>query len=233
MRLLIKNTLIAAVVILLTSQVVAEDKRWTLEEAVKSHQQNVGERASRGIDHNKGLADWNSRSRVPDPLTSGSNNREKYVELFSGECTAGKTCTLSENINNYDQVVVEVRNKFDRHSTSVFPVTGVVGRYLMLATNTSGDSNDYIDFRFTSPTAITHEGGRFLSVITHVWANNKQQTLPAECSAGQVQNEDIYCVSPQRTCETGNRQKSCNNGYWSPSTTIRNAICVSQTQQCP
>lgn len=214
------------------SAIAADAEKMTFDKATQSHNTTYGKYSAQSITEQQSQLAWDSYNQRPEESSSGDKNK-KYVELFAGECTAGKTCTLSENINNYDQVVVEVRNKFDRHSTSVFPVTGVIGRYLMLATNTSGDANDYIDFRFTSPTAITHEGGKFLSVITHVWANNKLQTLPAECSAGQVQNEAIYCASPQRTCETGNRQKSCNNGYWSPSTTTRNPICVSQTQQCP
>lgn len=233
MRILIKNTLLAAVAIFLTSQVVAEEKRWTLEEAVKSHQQNVGERASRGIDHNKGLADWNSRSRVPDPLTSGSNNHEQYVELFKGDCRLGATCALSENINNFATVIVGANNQHGRFNTAVFPTDGLIGRELNMSTNTSGDGNDLIHLKFPSRTTLQYVGAKYTGIITNVWGINKQPPEPAECTTGQVQNEAIYCASPQRTCETGTKQKRCNGGYWSPSSTTRNPICVSQTQHCP
>ncbi|MDI5862164.1 hypothetical protein ODY76_20750, partial [Shewanella xiamenensis] len=77
---------------------------------VKSHQQNVGERASKGVDHNKGLADWNSISRVPPPLTSGGNNKveRQYTLLWQAPTTAGLNAgniTLSKSFREFDEIV--------------------------------------------------------------------------------------------------------------------------------
>lgn len=233
MRTLFKNALMASVAILLASPVIAEEKRWTLEEAVKSHQQNVGERASRGVDHNKGFADWNSRSRVPDPLESGSNSNEKYVVLFQGECTVKNTCALTENIMNFATIIVGANNRDGRLNTSAFPTAGLIGRELNMSTSTRGEGNDLIHLKFPSRTTIQYVGEYFTGTITDVWGINKQPPEAAECTTGQLQNENIYCESPQKTCETGTKQKSCSSGFWSPASIINNPICVAQNRNCP
>lgn len=234
MRLLIKNTLLAAVAMFLTSQAIAEDKRWTLEEAVKSHQQNVGERASRGIDHNKGLADWNSINRVPPPLTSGSNNREKYVELFSGECRLGNTCSLSDNINNYATVVVGANNQHGRLNTAVFPTAGLIGKELNMSTNTSGDGNDLIHLKFETATSVKYVGAKYTGIITNIWAMHKQPPVAAVCSAGQTQSTyTTNCPANTRLCEEGENRRTCTAGQWDVWQVIRNPICRSYTQNCP
>lgn len=170
---------------------------------------------------------------VKPPRSSEASNEERYVELYKGNCTLGSSCLMSENINNFATIVVGANNQHGRLNTAVFPTEGLIGRELNMSTNTSGDGNDLIHLKFTSRTTLQYVGAKYTGIITNVWGIDKQPPEATECTAGQVQNEDIYCTSPQRTCETGTRQQSCNSGYWSPSSTIRPPICVSQTQQCP
>lgn len=207
------------------------EEKWTYDKAMESHKKNVG---SSYIDHQARIDEWNSVNRIPENTSvGGGNNNEKYIELFKGECRLGNTCSLSDNINNYATVVVGANNQHGRLNTAVFPTDGLIGQELNMSTNTSGDGNDLIHLKFPSRTTLQYVGAKYTGIITNVWGINKQPHEPAECSTGQVQNENIYCASPQRTCETGTRQKSCNNGYWSPSSTIRNPTCVSQSQHCP
>lgn len=213
---------------LLAGNSFANTEKMTYEKAMESDK-NTFHRNS--VPLQETIDNWNTYVKAPNESSGGSS--EKYVVLFKGNCTLGTTCTLAENINNYAAVIVGANNQHARLNTAVFPTDGLVGRELNMATNTSGDGNDLIHLKFTSRTTLQYVGAAYTGIITNVWGMNKQPPEPTECSAGQVQREDIYCASPQRTCETGSRLKTCNSGFWSPSSTTRNPICVSQNRQCP
>lgn len=212
--------------------VAADAEKMTYEKAMQSHKATYGKYSEQSITEQQSQTTWDSYRQKPDENSSGAST-EKYVVLFKGNCTLGSTCTLTENINNFATVLVGANNQHGRFNTAVFPTEELIGRELNMSTNTSGDGNDLIHLKFPSRTTLQYVGAKYTGIITNVWGIDKQPPEPTECTTGQVQNENIYCASPQRTCETGNRQKSCNNGYWSPSTTTRNPICVSQNRHCP
>lgn len=214
---------------LLAGNSFANTEKMTYEKAIESDK-NTFHRNS--VPLQETIDNWNTYVKAPNESSSGGAS-EQYKVLFKGNCTLGETCTLNENINNFATVIVGANNYHGRLNTAVFPTKNLIGRDLNMATNTSGDGNDLIHLKFSSRTKIQYVGAKFTGIITDVWGIDKQPPEAAECTAGQVQNEDIYCPSPQRTCETGTRQKSCDSGFWSPSSTIRPPICASQTQYCP
>lgn len=226
------NIIASFILIALASSGAVAAEKVTYEKAMQSHKETYGKYAEQSITEAQSQKSWDDHAQKPQQ-EKPSDSTIKYSELYKGSCTLGATCTLSESINNFATIVVGANNQHGRLNTAVFPSNELIGRELNMSTNTSGDGNDLIHLKFTSSTTLKYVGAAYTGIITNVWGIHRQPSEPAECTNGQVQNEDIYCSSPQRTCETGTRQKSCNNGYWSPSSTIRNPICVSQTQQCP
>lgn len=229
-----KNMIVLSLILgsFFMSAIAAESEKMTFDKATQSHNATYGKYSTQSITEQQSQLAWDSYNQRPEESSSGGSF-EQYKVLFKGNCTLGTTCTLAENINNYAAVIVGANNQHARLNTAVFPTDGLVGRELNMATNTSGDGNDLIHLKFTSRTTLQYVGAAYTGIITNVWGMNKQPPEPTECSAGQVQREDIYCASPQRTCETGSRLKTCNSGFWSPSSTTRNPICVSQNRQCP
>ena len=218
--------------IMTTTIAVGAEEKMTYEKAMASHKATYGKYSTQSITEAQSQKAWDDHRQEPEISTSGESS-EKYQVLYKGSCTLGSTCTLTENINNFATIVVGANNQHGRFNTAVFPTDGLIGRELNMSTNTSGDGNDLIHLKFPSRTTLQYVGAKYTGIITDVWGINKQPPESTECTTGQVQNENIYCASPQRTCETGTSQKSCNNGYWSPSSITRKPICVSQTQHCP
>ncbi|MCR4535552.1 hypothetical protein [Shewanella xiamenensis] len=241
MRLLIKNTLLAAVAMFLTSQAIAEDKRWTLEEAVKSHQQNVGERASKGVDHNKGLADWNSISRVPPPLTSGGNNKveRQYTLLWQAPTTAGLNAgniTLSKSFREFDEIV-SIGSMDDGRYVQHYRFTPAEYDAAVVLRNGYATlfERDSVSWwgRFTSDTYFTTmgENSRLYEIYGVKFGSGGTQKV---CAPGQTQSKYTYCTGAnQQTCEQGEERQTCSAlGFWGAWQTITLPSCITGTQQC-
>ncbi len=213
---------------LLAGNSFANTEKMTYEKAMESDK-NTFHRNS--VPLQETIDNWNTYVKAPNESSGGSS--EKYVVLFKGECTVKTTCALTENIMNFATIIVGANNRDGRLNTSAFPTAGLIGRELNMSTSTRGEGNDLIHLKFPSRTTIQYVGEYFTGTITDVWGINKQPPEAAECTTGQLQNENIYCESPQKTCETGTKQKSCSSGFWSPASIINNPICVSQNRQCP
>ncbi len=98
------------------------------------------------------------------------------------------------------------------------------------------------------PSPLNYEGNYYITYETGTLATYQSRTkgkpkitriskLPTpqlnDCTAGQTQSNTLYCASG-KTCETGKEQRLCaSNGGWGVWQTIRNPICVAQSQSCP
>lgn len=241
MRLLIKNTLMATIAIFLTSQVIAEEKPWTLEEAVKSHHRNVGEKGSRAVDHKAVEDDWNRIDRVPPPLTSGGSNKmeRQYTLLWQAPTTAGLNAgniTLSKSFREFDEIV-SIGSMDDGRYVQHYRFTPAEYDAAVVLRNGYATlfERDSVSWwgRFTTDTYFTTlgENSRLYEIYGVKFGSGGTQKV---CTPGQTQSKFSYCTGAnQQTCEQGEERQTCSTlGFWGAWQTITLPSCISGTQQC-
>lgn len=137
------------------------------------------------------------------------------------------------------------------------PVTWGQGDYyveISFGHNNQGGSawltidNSSIKKNVAIPSPFNYEGNYYITYETGTLATYQSRTkgkpkitriskFPTpqlnDCTAGQTEPNTLYCASG-KTCETGKEQRLCaSNGGWGAWQTIRNPICVAQSQSCP
>jgi len=179
---------------------------------------------------------------VKPPRYSESNNAtisRSYTQLWQSSTTSGLNTgniTLSESFRNFDEIITIGSNDNGQYVQQYRFTPSEYDLAISLGAGTATlYERDSVSWsgKFTTPTYFTTtlENAKLYYIygVKFTSASGSQS-----CKAGEFQVENIYCNSPQKTCEVGVKQKTCSsNNDWTSWSTTKNPICVSQTQQCP
>ncbi|WP_394230511.1 hypothetical protein [Shewanella colwelliana] len=218
--------LASSLLIISTAEARDPNKKWTLEEAAKSHQENVGERASKKTDHKKYWDLWYSINRVPDSLELGGSGSE-LEEVWKGSAAS----------------IPVTWGQGDYYVEISFGHNNQGGSAWLTIDNSSIKKNVAIPspFNYEGNYHITYGSGAIATYQTKTSGTPKITRISKfptpqlnDCNAGQTEYQLLYCTgSGQMTCEEGRRSRTCaTNGGWMPWQTIKQPSCITGTQQC-
>ncbi|WP_413486085.1 hypothetical protein [Shewanella baltica] len=232
-----KKSHLLSLLILLAGNSFANTEKMTYEKAMESDK-NTFHRNS--VPLQETIDNWNTYVKAPNESSGGSASLQRtYTQLWQSNTTSGITTgniVLSESFRNFDEIVTlgsaDNGGYVQHYRFTPAEYDFAIARGAGTATLYERDSVSW-NGKFTTDTnwTTTGENAKLYSVYGVKFSSSPKTP---SCSVGQTQTENVYCNSPQKTCEVGTRIKSCTtNGDWSPWSQGHPAICVSQTQQCP
>lgn len=238
-----KKTVIVSLAIgsFIVSAIAADAEKMTFDKATQSHNTNYGKYSAQSITEQQSQLAWDSYNQRPEQNAGGSTSLQRtYKQIWKSSSTSGLNTgnvTLTESFRNFDEIVTIGSNdngQYVQHYrfTPLEYDLAIESNTYGYATLYERDSVSWWGV-FTTDTYFTTKGENAKIYAIYGVKFSPGSNTPS-CSAGQTQTENVYCNSPQKTCEVGVRTQSCSaNGDWTPWSVTRPPICVSQTQQCP
>lgn len=225
-----------------SAQAIAADaEKMTFDKATQSHNTAYGKYSTQSLTELQSQRLWDDFEQQPKESTAGSASLQRtYKQIWKSSSSSGLNTgnvTLSESFRNFDEIVTIGSNDNGQY-VQHYRFTPL--EYdLALESNTNGYATlyerDSVSWWgvFTSDTYFTTKGENSKIYAIYGVKFSPSSNTPS-CSAGDTKRENVYCNSPQKTCEVGVKTQSCSvNGDWTPWSITRPPICVSQTQQCP
>lgn len=224
--------------VLLTGNSFANSEKMTYEKAIESDK-NTFHRNS--VPLQETIDNWNTYVKAPNESSGGSATLQRtYKQIWKSSSTSGLNTgnvTLSESFRNFDEIVT-IGSNDSGHYVQHYRFTPL--EYdLAIENSSSGNATLYErdsvswNGKFTTDTYFTTTGENSKIYAIYGVKFAPGSNTPS-CTAGQTNTENVYCNSPQKTCEVGTRTQTCSvSGDFTPWSITRAPICVSQTQQCP
>ncbi|BDQ68656.1 hypothetical protein [Shewanella xiamenensis] len=224
-----------------TVSVAADAEKMTYEKAMQSHKATYGKYSAQSITEQQSQLAWDSYKQKPEESAGGSATLQRtYKQLWKSSSTSGLNTgnvTLNESFRNFDEIVTIGSNDNGQY-VQHYRFTPL--EYdLAIENSSSGNATLYErdsvswNGKFTTDTYFTTTGENSKIYAIYGVKFAPGSNTPS-CTAGQTKTENVYCNSPQKTCEVGARTQTCSvSGDFTPWSITRAPICVSQTQQCP
>jgi hypothetical protein len=236
-----KSNIIASFILMAfaSSGAVAAEKV-TYEKAMQSHKETYGKYAEQSVTEAQSQKSWDDHIQKPEQNKDGNATISRsYTQIWQSSTTSGLNTgniTLSESFRNFDEIITIGSNDNGQYVQQYRFTPSEYDLAISLGAGTATlYERDSVSWsgKFTTPTYFTTtlENAKLYYIygVKFTSASGSQS-----CKAGEFQVENIYCNSPQKTCEVGVKQKTCSsNNDWTSWSTTKNPICVSQTQQCP
>ncbi|MCS6162452.1 hypothetical protein [Shewanella baltica] len=238
-----KNMIVLSLILgsFFMSAIAADAEKMTFDKATQSHNATYGKYSAQSITEQQSQLAWDSYKQRPEESSGGTATLQRtYKQLWKSSSTSGMTTgniPLTESFRNFDEIVTIGSNDNGQY-VQHYRFTPL--EYdLSIESSTYGQATlyerDAVSWNgvFTTDTYFTTKGENGKLYAIYGVKFSPSSNTPS-CSAGQTKTENVYCNSPQKTCEVGARTQSCSaNGDWTPLSVTRAPICVSQTQQCP